>query len=531
MDLRISCGIAALCLNTFAAGATVRIADGELAGTTAGNVESFKGVPFAAPPVGPLRWRAPQPPIAWDGVRDASRYAPACVQGGEAWPPDMPAEPQSEDCLYLNVWRPAGLAPDAHLPVMVWIPGGGWMAGSGSAPMYDGSELARRDVIVVTINYRVGAFGFLAHEALSRESPRASSGNYGLRDQVAALRWVRENVEAFGGDATRVTIFGQSAGSMSANLLTVSPPARGFFRRVIGQSGAVFIPPAMAGGDAFRLKGAQAEGARFADALGAATIEALRQVPTAAITQAQRDFAFHFIIDNEMLPEEPWAVYSAGRQAPAEMLIGWNADEGQLFIAGRTITAKTLESGIIDEIGQFPALLRPWYRATTDVQARAARAAFEGDLRMGYDTWTWMRLQARTGKGQVFAYRFDHVTPPGSRYSGLRATHGSEMPYVFGTLAVEPWNWRPSDRRLAATMGDYWTNFAKTGDPNGAGLPNWPRYLSAPSGHPPQVLHLGSTIHAAPEAGIAPLQAMDALFQELRTHEPAASSAQPADRN
>jgi para-nitrobenzyl esterase len=496
----------------------VHLLDGDLLGTAAEGVESFKGVPYAAPPVGPLRWREPQPAPKWTGVRDASHYAPACLQAGNAWPPDTPAEPQSEDCLYLNIWRPAGLAADARLPVMVWIPGGGWTDGSGSAPLYEGSHLARRGVVVVTINYRLGAFGFLAHEALSRESPQANSGNYGLRDQVAALRWVQAHIGAFGGDAARVTLFGQSAGSMSVNLLTVSPPARGLFQRVIGQSGAVFIPPALAGGEAFRLKGAEVEGARFAHALGASTLEALRQVPAADVVKAQRDFAFHFVLDNEMLPEEPWAVYSDGRQAPVDLLAGWNADEGQLFIAGHTVTAATLESGIADEIGQFPVPLRAWYHATTDAEARAKRAAFEGDLRMNYDTWTWLRLQARTGTGKVFAYRFEQVPPaPAGAWSFAKgATHGSEIPYVFDNLAAERWTWQRSDRRLASQMADYWTNFAKTGDPNGDGLPRWPRYLVASPSRPPQVLHLATKVHAAPETDVGALQVMDALFQSLR---------------
>jgi para-nitrobenzyl esterase len=524
MDLRTCCGIAALCLTTLARAGTLHLDAGDLAGATVRGIESFKGVPFAAPPIGALRWRAPQPASAWDGVRDATHYAAACMQGGDAWPLGTPAEPQSEDCLTLNVWRPAGIAADAHLPVMVWIPGGGWTDGSGSAPLYDGSRLAQRGVIVVTINYRVGALGFLAHEALSRESAQASSGNYGLLDQIAALRWVQRNIAAFGGDARRVTIFGQSAGSMSANLLTVSPPARGLFQRVIGQSGAVFIPPEMVGGDAFHLAGAQAQGARFAAALGARTMAELREVPAAAIVKAQRDFAFHFILDKEVLPQEPWAVYGAGGQAPADMLIGWNADEGRLFIAGQTVTAATLESGIAGEIGQFPAALRPWYHASTDAQARAARAAFEGDLRMGYDTWTWMRLQAATGHGKVFAYRFEQAPPypAGSPFVDFGATHGSEMRYVFDALDQEPWAWRPADRQLATALADYWTNFAKTGDPNGAGLPQWPRYGVATPAHPALVMHLGTPVHAAPEAGTEPLQAMDAMFQAVRGQRPAA---------
>ena len=522
MNLRTCCGIAALCLAGLASAESVPVETGRLAGQVAHGIESFKGVPFAAPPVGALRWRPPLPAAAWEGERDATRYAPACMQGGDAWPPATPTEPQSEDCLYLNVWRPASVAAGAHLPVMVWIPGGGWTDGSGSAPLYDGSRLAQRGVIVVTLNYRVGALGFLAHEALSAENPRGSSGNYGLMDQIAALRWVQRNIGAFGGDADRVTIFGESAGAMSANLLTVSPLARGLFRRVIGQSGAVFIPPEMAGGG-FRQPGAQAQGQRFATALGANSIAELRAVPAAAIVKAQRDFGFHFILDKEVLPEEPWAVYSAGRQAPIDMLAGWNADEGRLFVAGHAVTAATLESGIAEEIGQFPASLRPWYHATTDAQAGAARAAFEGDLRMGYDTWTWLRLQARTGHGNVFAYRFEQ-TPPypaASPLAGMGATHGSEMRYVFDALDQEAWAWSPADRRLATMLADYWTNFAKTGDPNAHGLPQWPRYVAATPARPAQVMHLGTPVHAAPETGVEPLQAMDALFQAVRGAHPA----------
>ena len=524
MCLKTACGIASLWLASLASAATVHVNGGDLAGTTNEAVDSFKGVPYAMPPVGALRWRAPQPAPAWDGTRSALQYAPACMQGSNPWPPGTPTEPQSEDCLYLNVWRPAGSRPDVRLPVMVWIPGGGWTNGSGSAPLYDGSRLARRGVIVVTINYRVGAFGFLAHEALSHESPRATSGNYGLRDQVAALRWVHDNIEGFGGDATRVTVFGQSAGSMSANLLTVSPPARGLFQRVIGQSGAVFIPAAMAG-DAFRLQGAEADGARFAVTLGAPTIDALRRVPTTAIVEAQRRFDFHFIVDNEMIPEEPWTAYSAGRQAPIDLLAGWNADEGQWFIAGETITAATLNSGISQEIGQFPETLRPWYQAATDAEARSARAAFESDLRIRYDTWTWMRLQARTGKGKVFAYRFEQAPPAtaGSPFSGMGATHGTEIPYVFDALAIQGWAGHVSNLRLAATMADYWSNFARTGDPNGNGLPRWPLYVATP-GQQPRVLILGPAIRAVPQTDVDALQAMDVLFQAMRNQN---SSAAP----
>ena len=524
MDFRTCCGIAALCLASLARAEPVHLEDGDLTGATTRGVESFKGVPFAAPPVGALRWRAPQPAPAWEGVREATRYSATCMQGGDAWPVGTPAEPQSEDCLYLNIWRPAGIATSARLPVMVWIPGGGWTDGSGSAPLYDGGRLAQRGVIVVTINYRVGAFGFLAHAALARENAQASSGNYGLLDQIAALRWVQRNIGAFGGDSHRVTIFGESAGSMSVNLLTVSPPARGLFQRVIGQSGAVFIPPEMVGGDAFHLAGAQAQGERFAAALGAPTLDRLREVPAAAIVKAQREFAFHFILDKEVLPQEPWSVYSAGQQAPADMLIGWNADEGRLFIAGQAVTAATLESGIAQEIGQFPVALRPWYHASDDAQARAARAAFEGDLRMGYDTWTWMRLQAATGHGKVFAYRFEQAPPypAGSPFADFGATHGSEMRYVFDALDQESWAWRPADRQLATAMADYWTNFARTGNPNAAGLPRWPRYVVATPAHAAQVMHLGTPIHAGPETGVDSLRAMDAMFQAVRTQRPAA---------
>jgi para-nitrobenzyl esterase len=516
---------AALFVSGLSSAAPVTLADGQVQGQIIDSIESFKGLPYAAAPVGELRWAAPQAVRPWPGLRSATSFAPACMQGGEPWPPGAPAEAQSEDCLYLNVWRPAGAGADSaggKLPVMVWIHGGGWTDGSGSAPLYDGTRLARRDVIVVSFNYRLGAFGFLAHPALTEASGTGSSGNYGLLDQIAALRWVQRNIAALGGDASRVTVFGQSAGSMSVQLLTVSPLARGLFQRAIGESGAVFIPPEIApSGAEFGLRGAELQGQRFAAALGASRdnpLADMRLRPAAAVVKAQQKFAFHFIVDGQVLAEEPHASYSAGRQAKVPMLMGWNANEGAGFIAGKTITAANFRQTLQDAFGQLPEPLLANYPAKTDAQAQAARAALERDLRFGYETWKWAQLQAASAGAEVYAYRFAHQPPypADSALAGWGAGHGMEMRYVFDQLGQEPWAWTPADQRLADTMAAYWSNFAKRGDPNGAGLPVWPAYTLAK----PLTMQFGAEIKAGQSDDTVALPSFDALFEAVRKQRP-----------
>lgn len=506
-------GVTDVLLALSLAGAAAPVADtqsGVVAGVMEAGLSVFRGVPYAAAPVGDLRWRPPQPPAAWEGVRDASAFGSACLQSGDAWPPWAGTGAESEDCLTLNVWTPEGAE---GLPVMVWIHGGGWTAGSGGLAAYDGAALARRGVIVVTLNYRLGPLGFLAHPELSAEGGGAS-GNYGLMDQIAALEWVQGNIAAFGGDPARVTIFGQSAGAMSVALLTAAPRAKGLFAGAIGQSGGVFIPAAISpAGAAFGLPGAEAKGERFAAALDAPDLAALRALPGEVISKAAGAASFHFIMDGAVIPAEPYAAYAAGTDAGVKLLLGYNEDEGLSFFDADEVTAANFTAGLEASLGALPPPLLAAYPARDDAEAKAARAAIERDMRFGYDMWTWARLAAKAGPDRVYAYRFARRPPwpDDSPMATWGAGHGAELPYVFGAPA-EGWAWSDEDRRISDLMAAYWTNFAKTGDPNGAGLPRWPSYDIAA----PQVLRVTDTAAAVPESGTTALEMLDALFSAVR---------------
>src|SRR6202162_644200 len=317
----------------------VRVVSGLVVGTSDGSLAVYKSIPFAAPPVGELRWRAPERPLHWSGIRAADKFGPICMQSG-ASVPGAAEESVSEDCLTLSIWTPAK-ARNEKLPVMGWIPGGGFTQESASMPLYWGAGLAKRGVIGVTLNYRVGVFGFLAHPELTRESPNHSSGDYALLDQIAALAWIQRNIAGFGGDSGRVTIWGQSAGSVSANILMASPLAHGLFQRAIGESGGFFIPPAATGSTAgWFLAGAEQQGVKFAEAAGnpsGTSIEALRKLPAEVILKSNDAGTTHPIMGGYVLPEEPYFVFTAGRQNDVPLLVGSNADEARPLIAGKDI--------------------------------------------------------------------------------------------------------------------------------------------------------------------------------------------------
>lgn len=511
MSLRTTIlGLLAAGLPALASAAPVRIETGLLQGVRAHGVVAYEGVPFAAPPIGALRWREPQPVANWPGIREARSFAPACMQTGAS----MPGEPDpkiNEDCLYLNVWTPAARRGRSALPVMVFFPGGGYTNGATSLPLYWGDRLARRGVIVVTVAYRLGPLGFLAHPELTAESARHSSGNYGLMDQAAALGWVRRNIAAFGGDAGEVTIFGQSAGAMSVSMLMTSPLAEGLFQRAIGESGGLFEPLQLA--PQYSLAVAQRDGEAYAKSLGAASVAELRALPAARLLQGQAGKVSHPVVEPYVLPLSPYDAFVAGRQAHVPVLVGWNAEEPRSLTDLSKVKAASFTEDIRKAFGPLPSTLIDAYPHADDAQAAQSRADFERDLRFGWDDWAWGRLQAAAG-APAYVYRFEQKPPfpAGSVRAGWGASHFAELWYVFDHLDQEPWTWTPADRRLADTMAGYWVNFARKGDPNGPGLPVWPRFQATDG----VVLRLGDPVAAGPPPELKTLKALDGLYSQLR---------------
>src|SRR5579863_9356064 len=437
---------------------------GAISGVGEGGLNTYKGVPFAAPPLGDLRWRAPAPVAAWTGTRKADAFAPACMQLGVSMPGEMPPA-VSEDCLYLNIWTPAKGARE-HLPVMVWIYGGGYSNGSASMPLYWGDRLALKGVIVVTIAYRLGPLGFLAHPELTRESPHGASGNYALMDQIAALRWVQRNIAGFGGDPTRVTIAGQSAGSNSVSLLLASPLAKGLFQQAIGESGGVFEPLQIA--PSYRLANAERDGEAYAASLGAHSIAELRKLPAADLLKGAASTVSHPIVEPYVLPATPYDVFAGGHQHDVPTLIGFNAEEPRAFANVTDINKVRAATFVSDPPAWWPPPLRsPALLSTfphaTDVEAQNSLVELETALRFGWDVWAWARLQASSGHGGVYVYRFDHKPPfpADSIYADWGAAHYVELWYVFDHLDQEPWSWTSADRRLADSISSYWMNFVK----------------------------------------------------------------------
>jgi para-nitrobenzyl esterase len=492
------------------AGDTVRVDGGTVEGTKIQGLTVFEGVPYAAPPLGALRWRPPQRVVPWSGVRRSDAFGPACMQDGVS----MPGEPTprvSEDCLYLNIWAPAKRKP-APRPVMVFIHGGGWSNGATSLPLYWGDALARRGVVVVTLAYRLGPLGFLAHPELTAESPDHSSGDYGLMDQIAALKWVRRNISAFGGDANRVTIFGQSAGAMSVSTLMASPEARGLFQRAIGQSGGLFEPLQLA--PSYRLEAAERDGVAYAASVGASSLADLRRLPAEALLKGKALSVSHPVVGPASFPRSPYDAYVAGLQADVPILIGSNADEARSLTDPSRVRAASFVDDLRRDFGPLPAPLMDVYPHDTDAEAQKARLDFERDLRFGWDMWAWARLQAEAHKSPVYYYRFTKQPPfpVGSVRAGWGASHFAELWYMFDHLDQEPWAWTAADHRLADAMASYWVNFATTGDPNGHGLAPWPAFDMTTS----RVQQLGDPIRTGGVVDLKNLQVFDAVYNQAR---------------
>ncbi len=499
----------------------VSVTGGRAEGVSADGVTSFKGIPFAAPPVGNLRWRAPQPVRPWSGIRRADHFGPRCMQDpNRAARLGAPPTPMSEDCLYLNVWTPAK-SPHERLPVMVWIYGGAYVLGTTSRPLYDGAQLAKRGVVVVSIAYRLGAFGFLADPELSAESPRHVSGNYGLRDMIAGLKWVRSNIARFGGDPVSVTIFGQSAGGAAVSMLAQSPLAEGLFQRAISESGANFAPPKRAnewypGAPAYRpLSFAEAAGQRFLVKLGARDIAAARALPANVIQQAVSSGPSHEfvpIFDGVVLPDDGFDLYEAGRFNDTPVLIGTNADEGGFFAPAATTSAQ-FEGLVRAAFGPYANYILTAYPHSTNAQATQASRDVLRDLLFAWSTSKWALLQSEKGRRRAYLYLFDHRTP----WFPLGPVHTAELPYVFGNfgapLFARPVGApRPADLTLSELIQSYWVNFAKTGNPNGSGLPHWPAFNASSQ----RVMYLDTHSHAGPVPNLKKLKALDAYFAWLR---------------
>ena len=482
------------------------ITGGKVEGATREGVTTWLGLPYAAAPVGQLRWKAPASVTAWQGVRPATAFAPACMQTGVSMPGEAPPV-TSEDCLFLNVWSPANPGGEP-LPVIVWIHGGGWTNGATAMPLYSGANLARRGVVFVSIAYRLGPLGFLAHPELSAEA--GSSGNYGLMDQVAALRWVQANIAAFGGDPKRVTIAGQSAGAMAVSLLMASPGAQSLFAGAIAQSGGVFEPLQLAPN--YQLPAAEKDGAAYAASVGAQSLAELRALPAAALLGGKAGSVSHPVIEPRVLPLSPYEAYVAGRMRDVPVLVGSNAEEGNSLADTSRVTVETYADDLKRVWGDLPPPLVTAYPYATDAEAKAARSAFERDLRFGWDMWAWARLQAKAGR-PAFYYRFDRAPPfpEGTEMQGWGPAHFAELWYMFDQLAQESWAWTVADRRLADAMASYWVNFARTGDPNGRGLPAWPAF-----GAGEQVMVLGDAIAPRPAPVDMQLRVFDGVYDAVR---------------
>ncbi len=478
---------------------TVRVENGLLAvpGAESHGVRVFRGVPFAAPPVGPLRWQPPQAPIPWKGVRPVDRFGANAMQAKVYGDLDPFKQGVSEDCLFLNIWTPAEGSGE-RLPVFFWIHGGGFVAGHGAEPRYDGARLAARGIVVVTSNHRLGAFGFLAHPELTAESPHGASGNYGLLDQVAALAWVKRNIASFGGDPDCITIAGESAGSISVSALMASPLTAGLFQRAIGESGALFsasprIPDRS-------LAGAERIGLSLAEAMGARSLAEMRALPAATIVAATpTDHTLWPIVDGHVLPATPAAIFAEGRQNDVTLLAGWNRDEG--FNFDLTVgTGMTFAEVVRQRFGPRAEGILRHYPAGDPAEAAQSARDFSGDLAIIQPSWAWLEAQAKTGTRPVYRYRFDHAPSVpegwfGDRPStGAGAFHAAEIVYVFDNLDAFAWRYGEADRQVAAAMSAYWVNFVKTGDPNGPGLTEWPTYTS-PDG---PVMHIDAAPHVGP---------------------------------
>ncbi len=458
---------------------TVTTSDGQVEGYSDNDILIFKGIPFAQPPIGELRWKAPQPVIPWEGIKECIVFAASPIQNTPepfmCWTEEFIAKPEplSEDCLYLNVWTP-NVKPEVKLPVFVWIYGGGLSSGSANCDIYDGTEMAQQGVVFVSLNYRVGVLGFMAHPELSTESGHSASGNYGFMDQLQALKWVKENISSFGGDPDNVTIAGQSAGSFSVNALIASPLAKGYFQKAIAQSGGL-----LGGRFLQELPTAEAQGQKFMELANAKTLKELRELPPEtlqALSNQPESGRFGGVLDDYFIPKDLMAYFKAGRQNEVKVLTGWVAGDGSLFPTDG-ITADGFKKSAAENYGARSKAFFTLFPANTDAEAKASQQRLNLLSFAGIPAY----LLAKNMSESVWLYEFTHVPTDKPGFPNYGAFHTSEVPFALHTL--DQWNrsWTQEEHELEKKMSGYWVNFAKTGNPNGPGLPLWNPFKTSES--------------------------------------------------
>ena len=484
----------------------IKVEEGLVEGTVENGLTVYKGIPFAAPPVGDLRWKAPQPAAKWEGVRQTNKFAPAPMQGGN------PPSGKGEDCLYLNVWTPAKSASE-KIPVLVWIYGGGFGGGSTSDPNHDGANLAKKGVVLVTIAYRVGMLGFVAHPELSAESPNKTSGNYGLLDMIAGLKWIQKNIAAFGGDPKKVTIFGESAGGIAVSMLCASPLAKGLFHGAISQSGGSFGPPRLTtypGENMKRLADAEGVGEAYAKTAGVSSIADLRKIEPGKLPPG-RGWP---IIDGNVIPDDQYKLYEAKKYNDVPILVGYNSDEGASFSPPKT--PEDYINAVKTRYGKFADDLIKAYPVGTTTVPKTARDLAR-DAAFGWHTWSWARLHSKMGKTKAYYYYFDQHPdyPQDSPRYGYGSPHGQDVSFVFQHLNPNSQQTTSTDQQISEAMATYWTNFAKYGHPNGKGVPEWPAFSDAK----PVIMHFNQTSHTGPVPDAESLKVLDAYFKWRRTPE------------
>ena len=490
----------------------VEVTGGTIEGVEQDGIFMYKGVPFAAPPVGDLRWKAPAPVIPWTGVKKADAFCAACMQATNAMGNTAPV---SEDCLYLNVWTPAKKVNE-KLPVIYWVHGGGYSGGSTSTPMYDGTGFAKKGVIMVSVAYRLGPFGFLAHPELSRESGNGS-GSYGILDMIEGLKWVKENIARFGGDPSNVTIFGHSAGGAAISLLAATPLTDGLFHRAICMSGGSFTPLMASNQTGIglgmpTLKLAEQNGEEFLKQLGVEDITAARALSAEDIqnklTGGMGGMRFRPVADGYVISNDLYSLFEAGRFNDTPVLLGHTSDEMGSFGPTQNITPEQIEKQIRAQYSSQADAILAVYPHSTDAEATKSSKDIRNDSSFSWNTWTWSRLQTRNGKGKAFQYYFDYH--PNSPDGG--SGHGSDVPYAFQTLGGPMGAPKEEDLKLSDVINSYWINFARSGDPNGTGLPEWPAFME----NDQKVMVFDTAPSARPVPNLERLKALDAYYSSLR---------------